>query len=172
MGTTATYGVAVARRAAVLAGVWVILVEGRPGDSLVGLPVAVALALYSLRLSPPDSPRPRIRIRPWPLLGLAPRLLRLSLAGGVDVALRALRRPPDLDPTMVVYPLDPPHPGVAVGLSVMLTLMPGTLAVSVAEDGILIHVLDRTQDLEAQLRPLEDGLRRGLGAPRRNGGGP
>ncbi len=170
MGETATYGLTVARRAAVLAGVWVILVEGRPGDSLVGLPVAVALALYSLRLSPPRASHTSLRL--LPLLGLTPRLIRLSLAGGLDVALRALRRPPDLDPAMVVYPLDPPHPGVAIGLSVMLTLMPGTLAAEVAEDSILIHVLDRTQDVEAQLRPLEDGLRRGLDAPPRNGGRP
>lgn len=171
MGATATYGLAVARRTAVLAGLWVILVEGRPVDSFVGLPVAVALAFYSLRLSPaPSSRHPPMRL--MPLLGLAPRLVRLSLAGGLDVALRALRRPPDLDPAMVVYPLTPPDSGVAIGLSVMLTLMPGTLAVVVAEDGILIHVLDRTQSMEAQLRPLEDGLRRGLGAPPRSGGEP
>lgn len=165
MGATTTLRWSAARRTLVLVAVWAVLVEGRPGDLLIGLPLAIAIALYTLRLSPPGESRRRLR--PAVLLALAPRVFWLSVVGGVDVARRALRTPPDLDPDTVRFPLDPPSAPVAVGLSVILTLMPGTLAAEVDDAVLTVHVLDRNQPMEAALRDLEDRLRRGLGEAER-----
>lgn len=168
MRDSASWMGSLARRTALLAGVWAVLVEGRPADLPVGVLLAVALALYSLRLNPPR--RRRARPRPLVLLALAPRIAWLSLAGGVDVARRAAARPPDLDPDTVIYPLRPPSRRVAAALAAVLTLVPGSLAVEVSARRLLIHVLDRRRSGIGQYRRLEDGLRRGLGeAPRDSG---
>lgn len=156
-----------ARRTALLTGVWAVLVEGRLSDLPVGLVLAAAIALYSLRLNPPR--HGRARLRPLALLALAPWVAWLALAGGVDVARRAVRRPLDLDPDTVAYPLSPPSVPVAAALAAVLTLVPGTLAVEVSGRRLLVHVLDRRQPVEEQFRRLEDGLRRGLGEAPRDG---
>lgn len=152
-------------RTGLLWAVWVVLMEGRPTDSLVGLPVALVVAGWSLPRRRSAGDRARLRI--GPLLALVPRVAWLSLAGGWDVAQRAFRRRPDLTPGFVDYPLHPPDARVAMGLAYLLTVMPGTLAARVEASGLRVHVLDRGLFLDGQLRPLEDRLRAGLGAARR-----
>lgn len=50
-----------------------------------------------------------------------------SARGGVDVALRALRRTPDIDPEVLVVPVELPQGHARQLAQLMMNLMPGTL---------------------------------------------
>jgi multicomponent Na+:H+ antiporter subunit E len=73
----------------------------------------------------------------------------------VDVALRAVRRNPNLRPGLVEHRLGLP-PGLArVVLADLVNLMPGTLTVDLDEDRLTIHVLDTAMPVREQILELE-----------------
>lgn len=140
------------KRLALLAAVWL----GLTGASLDGLAVGavgVPLAAWlSLRLLPPSGP-----LRPLRLLRMLPGFFWHSLVGGIDVAWRACHPRLPLRPGWRALPVALPDGG-KVTLGAEFSLMPGTLVAGSDGDRLLIHVLDRDQDVEAPLRREEARL--------------
>lgn len=143
--------VAGARRASLLAVAWWAIAEGRVDSWWFGAP-AVALATYaSLRLLPP-APR---SLRLIALLRLLGTVLRLALRGSVDVARRAIAPRPRLASAFLRYPLRVSHAPARVLLAELVSLTPGTLALALEHDELLLHVLDSGLASERDVALLE-----------------
>jgi multicomponent Na+:H+ antiporter subunit E len=151
------------RRALTLAVVWWAVSEGETYGWYYGAGVVVLATALSLRLRPPKTGG----LPPRELVGRAGALVMLtgwfvarSFVGGVDVALRALSRPLDLEPGLVRLELEIP-PGqartVVVGL---ISLMPGSLSAELDGDVLQVHALDVTTDVAGQVAELEDRVGR------------
>ncbi len=91
-------------------------------------------------------PSGMLRIKAGPLLWLAVRLLRHSVVAGFDVARRALDPKLPLRPGLVRYGSKLP-PGLAQAFfNTIISMVPGTLPLGPAPDGILlVHCLDTGQ---------------------------
>lgn len=151
--------VAAGRRLAVFAALWLFLTGGEA--VLLTLAVAPAAGWLSLRLLPATRP-----LRLWALLAMAPGFVGRSLLGGLDVARRALDPRLPLDPGWIEVEVDLPDGG-RVALGGELSLMPGTLAAGSDRGLLLVHVLDRTQDVEGAVRSEAARLGRVAGASAR-----
>lgn len=119
---------------------------------LLGIPaVAGALAMSGM-LAAPSAERWR--------LARAPRFLAYffwhSLAGGIDVARRAVLPRMPLAPAVQEYHLRLPPGSARVFLIDTVSLLPGTLAADLAGDRLRVHVLNKHGPVAAQLRTLED----------------
>jgi multicomponent Na+:H+ antiporter subunit E len=146
---------AVGRRAAILALIWLALTRGEA--TLLGAAALPAACWLSLRLLPPHRP-----LRLLPLVATAPAFVWRSLLGGIDVARRALDPRLPLNPGWIEVAVDLPDGG-RVALGGQLSLMPGTLAAGSEGGRLLVHVLDRDQDVEGAVRIEEVRLGRAAG---------
>ncbi|WP_051340927.1 Na+/H+ antiporter subunit E [Azospirillum halopraeferens] len=145
---------AVAVRIGLFALLWVVL-TGRPADSWAYGLLAVALAVpASLVLVPPR--RTRLRVLRFAIL--LPMLAWVSIRGGVDVAWRAFTPRPAIDPGVLTYRLRSGRADVGVALGFAATMIPGSLVMDVQDDGLRIHVIDRTLPNEAMLARMEDWI--------------
>lgn len=128
---------------------WWVLSAGEPASWLLGAPVVVLSALAAAVLAPPA----RVRISLSGIAAFLPFFVWRSLAGGLDVARRALGWRLDIDPVLVTYRLrclPDSGPARVVFLNI-LSLLPGTLAADIAGDAVHLHVLTapaRIDDLE------------------------
>lgn len=129
-------------RVVLFALVWVALAGWDPGYAIYGIVSIIAATVLSVVLIPPG----RADIRTWPRRGwafirLVGWFLRQAIVGGVDVALRAVRRTPDIDTAVVTVPFTlPPGPWREMAM-LLMNLMPGTMvqrAVAVDKDGRLL----------------------------------
>lgn len=143
----------VAVRASVLSGGWWVIAEGDRSALLFGVPIVLLALGASVALPSPSAPR-------WSPTGLArfaSAFLFGSLHGGLDVARRALAHRLLIAPTVLRYPLGlrtEPARHLFMGA---LSLMPGTLSVSLEGDGLEVHVLvDQGDGFARQLRDLEE----------------
>ncbi|MBB5014381.1 Na+/H+ antiporter subunit E [Rehaibacterium terrae] len=104
----------------------------------VGLVFAALGALAGAWLAPGEL----YRWRPWRLPGFCLYFLRESLRGGIDVAWRALHPRLPIKPCFERFVLDLPA-GLPRTLMVStVSLLPGTLSVSIDDDGALrVHAL-------------------------------
>lgn len=138
------------RRAAFFSLFWVLLGGGSPGSWTVGAPMVAAATLISLRLwhGPPLSLSGLLRFLPW--------FARQSLAGAVDVAVRALRPEMPLAPGTVHHDLRLPADGASrIALANVISMLPGTLSADLDGDELVIHALDTRQDLHGMVTGLE-----------------
>lgn len=155
----------VAKRATLLALVWLALTSAA-GDGLVVGALAVAAATFlSLRLLPPSRP-----VRLWHLVFLLPGFLWRSLLGGIDVVWRACHPRLPLRPGWLDLPSALPDGGKAV-LGGEFSLMPGTLVAGSRQGRLLVHLLDSGQDHEPALRREEARLARTFSTQRLEGPG-
>ncbi|MDM7955791.1 Na+/H+ antiporter subunit E [Blastomonas sp.] len=156
------------KRTVALAAIWLVFAGAGLEALVVGLifvPIAVGL---SLRLVPDGIP-----VRLGAVAGLLPRFIAQSVIGGIDVARRAFDPRLPIDPGWIEVPVALPDGG-RVALGGELSLMPGTLAAGSVGNRLLVHVLDRKQDVAAAIRHEEERLWQTTGA-RRGGastGGP
>ena len=151
-------GRAAARRFLVLAGLWWALAEGDSRGFGFGLVAVAAGTATSLAL------RPARRFRVTPAgLGEAGRFAvffgRASLLGAVDVARRAFRRHVHLDPDFVRADLDVRGAEAAL-VALVVSLLPGTVAVALGDGWIRIHVLDRSIPATRHLAEVEERVLR------------
>jgi multicomponent Na+:H+ antiporter subunit E len=145
---------AVASRTLLFAVCWWAITEGEPSSWGVG-GVAVIAALYlSLRLRPPR------RLRVVALLQFIPLFLWRSLAGGLDVARRALSPAMPLQPALREFRTVLPAGLPRVVFANVVSLLPGTLCADLVEDRLCLHVLSDAADNEEDLRRLERGVAR------------
>lgn len=157
------------RRLVVFALLWWAVTEGDLTTwsyAVVVVPAAVAtsMALVPSRGRPPAGASrggargPGWFARTWALVRLAGWFLRRSVAGGVDVARRALRVKVDLAPGYVHVPLRlPPGPG-RIAVADLMNLMPGSLSVILTDDGLTLHVLDTSLPIPATVADLEERI--------------
>jgi multicomponent Na+:H+ antiporter subunit E len=146
-------------------GFWVILTGFNVADVLAGIPAAAIAAGVSLRLLPPR----QWRLRPSVLAQLVLRFLRQSIGAGIDVAWRALDPRLPLRPGFVVYRPFAPQGPTRNAFCTMTSLLPGTLPCgSDSRGGLVIHCLDVSQPLAAQLAGEEALLLQALGDSQEN----
>ena len=145
---------------------WLLLMQSiKPADLLIGLLIAIAAALLSLRLLPPVSGYLHFR----QLLALFPHFLWVSILAGVDVARRALDPRMPLHCGLVDCPLGFP-PGLARNTFATFTsLMPGTVPVTDSGRILTYHCLDTTQPVVEQLWAEERLLARVIVVGREHG---
>lgn len=137
--------------ASIYAALWALFSEGS-GWSL-GAPSILLAAGVSVWLG----------MRPWhPSLIMLPGFvwffLGKMLAGGWDVAVRALHPERPLQPAWLDYSLHSDSPRVHLLLSGLVGLLPGTLASRIDGARMRIHVLDQRQAWEPTVRELEQRL--------------
>lgn len=157
-------------RGALLGLLWWVLTEGEPPGWYYGVVAVVAALVLSLRLSPPAAPRGRWVSRAGQTVRLLLWFLVHSVLGGIDVSRRILARRVDVVPEVQRHPLrlEPGHQR-QVALA-MVSLMPGTLMVSMEEDTALIHVLDSRIRVAENWDALQRRIAAAAGAPLLEGG--
>ncbi len=139
---------------------WLVLAGVSPGDLPAAAVAVVAATWVSLHLSPPTGPR-------MSLPHLAMLILRFpgqSLLAGIDVAMRAFDPRLPLNVDMIAYAPRLPKGPARDAFTAYASLMPGTVPVSAGTDeDILIHCLDVSQPVAAQMAREEDRFIRMLG---------
>lgn len=126
---------------------WLLLTGGEAW--LSGAVVALAGTVLGASMGQ-QGPR---RLRPWATLRFLLFFLHRSLAGGADVAWRALHPRMPLKPGWLDYTLRLQHPGAQALFIGAVSLTPGTLGADITGDRVRIHsILD---DVEPDLRRLE-----------------
>jgi multicomponent Na+:H+ antiporter subunit E len=146
-------------RAALFFGFWLAISGWKAADLPVGLAAIAGATWTSLALLPPQG----ARVRFGALIALAVSFVRGSVAGGFDVARRALRPDLDLRPGLVTAPLRLPPGNARNAFSALASLMPGTLPVGMDEDSLLVHGLDVAQPIAEDLAREETLFMRALG---------
>lgn len=142
----------IAQRILFFAGLWLVLTGADVGAMAYGL-VPVALATWmSLWLLPVGG---RLRMGFGALLML-PMFVSRAVAGGIDVACRALSRGQNLDPAILRFPLRHREGGVPVLMAYILAGLPGSLTVNVEDGCIILHVLDPAMATPEMVAALED----------------
>lgn len=131
---------------------WWILAEGDMSSWAIGVPT-VALAVWTSRRYAGDSAAPLIRYQALP--GFALFFATRSLVAGVDVARRTLAPSLPIAPRLTSVRTTLPAGLPRVLLVAVLSLMPGSLGVSLDDDLIVLHVLDARADVMADVRRTE-----------------
>lgn len=140
---------------ALLALLWLVLSGGSAGSWVFGVPAVLGATFASLALFPTSEPwawSPSLR-------GVARFLVffaRESVAGGVDVALRALRPSRPLDPGFVDHDLRLPEGLPRVFMANITSLLPGTLSAELESRRLHVHTLNRDPGLLEKLQTLEE----------------
>lgn len=138
-------------RAALLAAGWWVFNPADAASWLVGAPVVVAATAASLGLTP----RVRWRGRVAGAARFAGFFLRQSLAGGADVAWRALHPGRRLRPGFVALRLRLPPGAPRVCLANVISLLPGSLAAGLEGDRLTVHAVDTAMPVTADTRRAE-----------------
>jgi len=115
----------------------------------VGVPVVLFATLISVLLLPPFS---------WSLTGIVrfvPFFLWRSLYGGMDVARRALHPRLPISPGMIDHRWRLPPGLPRVFMANTVSLLPGTLSAELDDEGLRVHVLDRTGEFASELTMIE-----------------
>lgn len=133
--------------------IWLIFSGGNLSSWGIGAPAILLAVTASIALIPPV---PLVWSEVPAFISF---FLIRSLAGGTDVAWRALHPRMPIAPDLVVYPLRLP-PGLSQVFMVnAFSLMPGTLSVELTtelnQDFLTVHVLDRNKSVTAGLESVE-----------------
>jgi multicomponent Na+:H+ antiporter subunit E len=135
------------RRATLFALLWLIASEANPAAWPLALAGIAAATAASLWLLPPNT---LPRMSPIGLARFLAYFVRQSLAGGLQVAWLAVQPRLSLRPALIELPLTLPPGLPRLLFTAALGLMPGTLAVRLHGDTLLVHVLDRQQALQTE----------------------
>lgn len=122
-----------------LLAVWLVLTGG--AAPWVGLAVALIAAAATSWLNPRSGTRGAIRFSPLAALPFAAYFLVESVRGGLDVAYRAFHPELPIAPDWVRHKLRVRQPAGRRLLVAVVSLLPGTLAVRLEGDAVLIHCL-------------------------------
>ncbi|KPQ03203.1 Na+/H+ antiporter subunit E [Marinobacter sp. HL-58] len=160
--------VTISGRVLLLLLVWWALTEGDPSGTITGLVVVALATVISLRLFPPGV----TRIHPVPFLFFVMYFLLRSVTAGIDVARRLLSPALPVAPGYLAFHVNLPSGGPRWLLANTLSLMPGTLSVSLDGEHLLLHCLDTREPVEADVRAVEQRVARIFGLPLSAGAGP
>lgn len=134
--------------------IWLVLTNGDPSSWIAGGITAVIASVLSLRLLP-ASPR---RVKWGAAVLFLPGFIQRSIAGGLDVASRAIKPRMPVDPGWLRYRTELPAGVPQVMFGNIISLLPGTLAAGSIGNDVLVHCLDRAQPVAAQLAREERAL--------------
>lgn len=139
------------RRALLFTVLWAALVEGDPYGWWYGVVVAAVASSLSMALLPPP---------PWRLRWTAAPAFVAFFAwamvlGGIDVAWRAFHPDLPICPGFRTYPLRLDREAERVCLAWAVSLLPGTVSVSLNGNALEYHALDTSQPLDGKLAALE-----------------
>jgi len=139
---------------ALLSALWLAFGGDDWSAVFLGVPTVLLALAAALWLSPSWE----TRINPVAFAAFVPVFLRLSLAGGVDVARRALSPRLNIDPDLIAYALRLPDGTPRYFFILLISLLPGTLSAALDDETLTVHVLDRGQDNQAALADLEERI--------------
>ncbi|MDP2400682.1 MAG: Na+/H+ antiporter subunit E [Actinomycetota bacterium] len=148
-----------AERAVLFAAAWWILVEGDNSSWLFGVPFSLFAAMASVRLTP----RRGWVLRPVGTLRFIGYFAWHSIAGGIDVALRAVRPSMPISPGFISCPLRLAGDPARVLLADTVSLLPGTLSSGLVGDSLVLHVLDCSMPVIEDVRRVEERIADALG---------
>lgn len=132
------YAGSAAIRTALLLLAWWALTEGDPAGIGFGLAAVPLVALVSLRFFPPTPRSPQLLAA----LIFGGYFLLRSVVAGVDVARRLLSPRLPIRPGYVTYTTSLPAGSPRWLLANVLSLLPGTLSVTLRGDQLELHCLD------------------------------
>jgi multicomponent Na+:H+ antiporter subunit E len=151
---------AAAVRAALFLAFWLMISGWGLTDLPVGLAAVAGATWTSLRLLPPK----QSHLRFASLVALLANFFRQSVVSGTDVAWRALNPNLKLKPGFIACPLRLPAGAQRNAFCALSSLMPGTLPTGTnAEGALLVHCLDTSQPVAANLRAEERLFMRAIG---------
>lgn len=139
--------------------VWWTLTEGDPSGIGFGLVIVTLVTAISVRLFPPGT----ARIRPMPFCLFVLFFAGRSVTAGIDVARRLLSPSLPVSPGFLTFHLNLPEGGPRWLLANTLSLMPGTLSVSLDGARLDLHCLDTRDPIEADVRAVEQKVARVFG---------
>ncbi len=141
-------------RAVVFGVLWWVVAEGDASFGVVPAAVVALAAAASVRFLPPRS-----NVLRWRgVLRFAPYFLGRSVAGGVDVALRAWNPRLPIDPGLVRVPLMLRSENARIAFAWAVSLLPGTVSAVLGDEELTIHAIDRTLPVRERLLELERRL--------------
>lgn len=164
-------------RLLLLALLWLVIAGRDPLSWMIGVPSVIAAAWLSgrlpsilaggayqpARLAAAASGGPKVtaagRAGRWSLLGLLrflPFFVGQSVLGGMDVAARVMRPRVRVTPGLLTYTMRLRDPIAQIAFLNSISLLPGTLSADLNGREITVHALERTIDVAAHLRRLED----------------
>lgn len=142
----------VARRLPAPVALWWMLTGGDVSTWVVGVPVVCGAAAAGAALATSHG----WRVSAGGLLAFVPYFAWRSLAGGADVAVRALLPSLPIAPSVERYPMRLPAEGPArVFFANTINLLPGTASVDLEADAVIVHLLRDPTQTRADLRTLE-----------------
>lgn len=141
---------AFALRSGLMALLWWLLTDGE-GGWYVGVPSVFVATLASLWLTPPAHHGLNVLRLPR----FACYFIFQSLRAGWDVACRTLNPALPLDPEILEFDLNLPPGAPRWWLMIVANLLPGTLSAHLNGNRLELHCLDRTQEIERDLRATE-----------------
>ncbi len=153
-GWKSALAVRIVSRVLFLSLLWWILTEKGFPLSLLGIVGVASGATLSFYLAP--SPVWNWKVLPWLRFFLF--FSWQSFLGGMDVAQRALRAGPAVQPMVVRYLLGVRGEESRVFFLLVVSLLPGTAAVDLRDGVALIHVLDKSLLREDLLKDLENRI--------------
>jgi multicomponent Na+:H+ antiporter subunit E len=118
---------------------------------VVGLPCIIIAVVAYQRLRIHDKPTLHLGSLP----GFSIWFLWHSLRGGIDVAWRALQPTVQLQPGFLHYRLTLPPGPARLFLVNVVSLLPGTLSADIEGDVLLLHALDTSADITAEVSEAE-----------------
>jgi multicomponent Na+:H+ antiporter subunit E len=126
---------------------WTALGLTKPADLIVGLVVAVPVAIASLALLPDAGHSMRLGPLPW----FCVRFARRSLRAGIDVARHVLSPTLGVNPGIRAVACPVPDGLLRQGFCAIASLQPGALPIGGDDTHLLVHCLDRNGPIEAEL---------------------
>jgi multicomponent Na+:H+ antiporter subunit E len=153
------------RRFVVYLALWHVLIGFGWTNFTVGVLAAACATWVSVLLLPLSGER----ISPTALARLTMRLPWQALIAGVDVARRALDPRLPLKPGFITFASGLHSDPARAAFCALTSLQPGTLPVRAGQSGeLLIHCLDTSQPVAAQLAAEEKQFARVFGTGKRN----
>lgn len=162
---------AAVRRAVPLGVLWVLLSSATAEYAVYGLVSVAAATGLSLWLVPtrapagPTAQRANLLSRLRGGVGLVGWFLRQSVIGGIDVARRALRSTPDIEPRVLSARIWLPDGGARHLALLMMNLMPGSMVQRAADDVVELHTLAVELQPVDQWQQLQRRVARAAGLP-------
>ena len=144
-------------RAGLFAVLWWVLVDGDNTSWPIG--ALVVLGAVAVSMMATGSPRANDRGLGWRWvrwLAFFPYFVWASVLGAVDVARRAYAPRPSLTPTFHDYAVRLSTERAQVFFANVVSLLPGTLSAELQDRQLVVHALDNTKPIEADLAALEE----------------
>lgn len=150
----------------VMAAVWAVLLGDQPGSWVLGAPAILGGVALAATVPAAPARGPRLRLSPGGALRFAGWFARHSVLGASDVAWRACQPRLPIAPGFRAHVTVLPEGAPRTLFANCITLLPGTLTADIHGATLTIHMLDRTQDLDADLGALEARVGAIWGLPR------